>query len=303
MILEKAVPLFVIFFLAYFLKRKKILSRENSGVLGGLLIYAVAPVAILDAIANADIAGLTSVSLVGAGALAVILLLGVSFVVARVLRVDEKRYGAFMIAFPTLEGGTLGYAMMLALFGERGLSRIALFDLGNAFVEFTIIFFVASLFGNIGKHSEKAFLASLKEILRMPLIWAPILGVMLNVTNSAWILPSGLMELLGAPLLFLAMLMLGLEFEPRMSSFGLPIATVLLKAAAGVAVGWTIVILFGFKGLEQITVVIGAALPTSIMNLPFAKEKGLDTNYTASVLSISLPFGLIFLPILAHLLE
>lgn len=103
--------------------------------------------------------------------------------------------------------------------------------------------------------------------------------------------------------MLLVMLMLGLEFQPKISSFKLPCITILLKTFFGLALGWLVVRIFGLGGLERIAVLVGASLPPSIMTLIFSEENDLDTEYNANLISLALPFALIFFLVFSNFLK
>lgn len=285
--IEKFLPLAVIFLLGFAAKRIGLLKKEDSATIGTVLINLVIPAAIAGSFAKISLEPkLLALPLIGAGVVLILLLIG--YFLSRLLKLESKKCGAFLISFPTLEGGTIGFALMFALFGEAGLSRIALFDFGSAVIEFSLIYSLAVILG--GKMADQGAIASsLKKIIKTPIIWAMFGGVALNAIgvggNEQF---QNVLDAMGVALIPLVMILLGLEFEPKVR-FGLPVFAFTAKLAAGAAVGLGIATLFGFEGLERIAVIVGATLPASIMGVVFAEENGLDTKYIASLIAFSIP--------------
>lgn len=263
MILEKTLSLIVIFLIGYFLKRRGVLEKKDAKIFGKLLINLVIPVVIISSFSNINLE-------------ASLIYLPIS---------------AFITVFPILEGGTIGYAFMLAAFGELGLSRIILFDFANAIFLFTVVYFISGSFGKNKINLKESFV----KFLKTPLIWAIFIGLSLNIIGFQNIFLTNLFETISGSILLLVMLMLGLEFHPKISSFKLPALTILLKTSVGLSLGLLISMIFGLTGVERIAVIVGASLPPSIITLIFSEENNLDTEYVASLLSIALPFSLIFL--------
>ena len=98
------------------------------------------------------------------------------------------------------------------------------------------------------------------------------------------------------------MLMLALSLEPSFSFIKLPFTEILLKTTAGLFIGLALSNLFSFSGVERAAVIVGASLPPSFITLIFSQENNLDNKYVANLLSISIPFALIFLSLLVGFL-
>ena len=98
------------------------------------------------------------------------------------------------------------------------------------------------------------------------------------------------------------MLMLALSLEPSFSFIKLPFTEILLKTTAGLFIGLALTNFFSFSGVERAAVIVGASLPPSFITLIFSQENNLDNKYVANLLSISIPFALIFLSLLVGFL-
>ncbi len=298
MIIEKVAPLFVMFLAAYLLKQGGVLKKEHNDVVGKLIVWLVAPAVITKSLAQATVTpNLLYLPIIAV--LGVLSLLAIGYALSYLLNLKGKTRGSFIIAFPTLEGGTVGYAMMFAVFGELGLSRIVLWDFGNALIEFSLIYFVAVLLGK-GTGGRAAVGQSLIQMFKTPLVWAIPVGLLLNFTDVHNQMLYGILDVAGGGLVFLVMTMLALEFEPKSGSFKLPAITLALQTVSSLAVAFTLVWLFGLTGMERAAVIIGTCLPTSIMGLVFAKENDLDTEFVSNLLALGLPYSLVFLSALIY---
>jgi len=298
--LEKTLPLVAIFLAGYLLKRAGVLKREDAGTLFQLLAYLVVPAAIVSSFTKVRLSlDLASLPLIAVGITSV--LLGLGFLIAKGLGLTGARRGAFIISFPSLEGGTIGYAFMFAAFGELGLSRIVLFDFGNALWEFTVLYFIAILLGQEAQDRRGAVGRAVRQILKNPFLWAEVVGIALNIAHVENLYLDNFLGYLAAPLPIVAMLFLALKFELAKADFRLPIITVVLKLAAGLGLGALAVHLFGLTGMERMAVLVGATLPTSIMAILFAERAKLDTNYVASLLALAIPIDLAVVTVLRSL--
>lgn len=297
-ILLKVLPLFAIFLAVHALKRGGVLKKEYNDAVSKLVVWLAAPAVITKSLAQAPVT-LNLLYLPLIAVLGVLSLLAIGYVLSYLLNLEGRTRGSFIITFPTLEGGTVGYAMMLAAFGELGLSRIVLWDFGNALIEFSLIYFIAVLLGK-GSGGKAAIGESLSQMFKTPLVWAIPAGLFLNFAQVENQMLFNALDVAGGGLVFLAMTMLGLEFEPRLSSFRLPVVTLALQTASSLAVAFGLVWLFGLTGTERAAVIIGTCLPTSIMGLVFAKENNLDTEFVSNLLAFGLPYSLVFLTALLY---
>ncbi len=301
MVIEKTLPLIVIFLIGFVLKKSGVLKKEDSGVIAQLVVYLVAPAVIAGSLARTELtAGLMSLPIIAV--LAVSSLLTIGWLASKVIGLTGKTQGAWIITFPTLEGGTIGYAVMLATFGTLGLSRIVLFDFGNAIFEFTAIYLLAAVLGH--RQSEReSFGKLLWKTLTTPLVLAIPAGIGMNLLHVMNPFLLGILDTAGAGLITLVMLMVALEFEPKVSSFKLPVLMLCLQVPVSIFIAWALTSIFGLHGIERIATFVGICLPTSIMGLVFAKENNLDAEFAANVIALGLPFSLVFLPILIHFLQ
>ena len=143
---EKTFPLLAIFLLGFGLKKLKVIRKEDGRMLSTLLMTIVVPATIINSISTVVIEP-QFVLLPLAGITVELTLLGIGFLLAPLLRLGEGAKGAFLISFPTMECGSIGYVVMSVVFGAGGLTSIVLFDLGNALCIFLLIPILASFLG------------------------------------------------------------------------------------------------------------------------------------------------------------
>lgn len=287
--LEKTLPLLLIFLIGFGLKKLKWVQKEDGHIISKLLMTILVPATIINSISTAVIEP-QLLLLPLAGIMVALSLLGIGFLLAPLLGLRGGTKGAFLVSFPTMECGTIGYAVMSAAFGTKGLAFIALFDLGNALCFFLVTPVLTSLFG---QRTETFRLSTvLKQMVSMPLMWAFAVGLALNVSHVHIAVLSNLLSTVSSSLLFLIMFLVGLEFECSFSSLVLPGLAMYLKIGIGISVGVLVSLFFGFTGVERIAVVLAASLPASLLTIIVAKENRLDGQFVASVLSLALPVSI-----------
>jgi len=121
------------------------------------------------------------------------------------------------------------------------------------------------------------------------------------VNLSGLALPTFLLKLLepiGSANTPLAMIALGtfLEFKfPKWKLMGL---TVFLRMAVGFGIGQLLIYLFRLQGVERAAVGLGSAMPVGMVTLVYAVSEGLDAEFAAAVISLSIVIGMIVTPLM-----
>lgn len=298
--LEQTLPILLIFLLGIVLKKRGILRKEDGRMLGRLILLVILPATILNALPSIVLS--PSLFLLPLAAMLVeATLCGLSFVLAPLLGLEGKTRGAFLISFPTLEVGSIGYAFLAAAYGVRGLALTAIFELGDALFFFLVIPFLASVVG----HPAKPFRARevLRPLLINPLLWSYAVGIALNYFHLHLPLFSHLFAALSQALLLLVMLLIAIEFELSFARWTRPALAMYLKMALGVSLGLLLSLLLRLTGVEQRVVVLASSLPATLVTVVYAREHELDVPFLASMLSLALPTAIGFCFLLISLVH
>lgn len=297
MIAEKTLPLLIIFFLGYVLKRLGVFNKNDSGSYSKLIVYVVVPALALKVFSTLDI-DRQLILLPIAAIIFVTLMLASAFLLGLFVK-DKGIRNTLYILLPTLEGGGIAYPIMLMVFGETGLSRTVLFDAGNALFLFTVVYLIAS---RCNRHS-KGFMDALKRVVRLPVLYAIALGIVLNNFNVTPDVFLGLLDTIFASLIFVIMFMLGIDFKINKDYLKIGTLVTLLKTFLGLLFGFFIVKLFGFTGIEKTAVLVMSVLPSSILTVAYAKENKMNVEFIANVFSLAIPFSLVVITLLLSVLN
>jgi predicted permease len=290
MVFNQTFPIVLIFLIGFVLKKAGILHKEDAGVISRLLLHVVLPATILHALSSVVISP-SLLRLPGAAIAVVTTLLFIGFALAPLLGLQDQRRAAFLLAFPSLEIASIGYAFMAALYGSAGLALIILFDMGNALFFFLVLVPLASALSRSARRFQ--LLDATRSMSKNPVIWAYAIGMSFHLFHIQMpSLISHLCATVSQALLVLMMLLLALEFE--FASFSFPALLVYLKMSIGVTIGLLISLLFGFTGAEQMAVVLASSLPACLLSVVYARAYGLDVEFLASMLSLALPIAIGF---------
>jgi predicted permease len=199
--------------------------------------------------------------------------------------------------------------MMTTLFpnnGNLGLSLIN-FSLGSAGLERAVIYMVASsiwLFGIAPALLQSGGIgAGIRLLLRIPLLWAIIVGGLLRLWPE--LLPPAIahsLKLLGETTIPLALIILGLElsqtqwvasrYEGSATSFRLLLAPLL---------AWGIGTLLDLQGLDLQVFILQSAMPAAVNSVVLVAEFGGDAAKVARTIVTSTLVSFLTLPLVLWL--
>jgi malate permease and related proteins len=227
------------------------------------------------------------------------LLLG-SWQLARLLRLSRPTQGGFLLATGCINSVYFAYPVALATFGEEGLARAILFDLGQTTLTLTVLYPLAVWHGN----ASPAARSSLTRLLSAPPLWA--LAIILALKVAGLHLPSWLRDVLMPVHLTttpLASMVLGLSisFDAVRRTWQLTCLGAAVRMVGGLLLGWTAAILLDLTGLERAMVILIAGMPSAVTAVIFAAEARLDEDLVASIVALSICVGVALLPGLLQL--
>lgn len=294
----KVLPVILIFILGFLLKKVKLLKKANADLFLKLVFYVAVPALVIVAITNIDLS-LDLIYLPITSALIILITFIVSFFIGKLLHLENKSLGVFLIGSMIINiGFTLPF--VIAAYGSEGLARITLFDFANGFLVFTFIYYFAVKYGGSKKDSK----AMIKKFVLSPPIWALIIALVINLTGLQ--LPevaNSFFEILGGMLIPLVMLSLGIYFSPKIVKFVPLSLSIIIRMFFGLFLGFVFVKLFALEGLTRVIVLVGSASPVGYNTLTFSSLEDLDKEFAASLVSYSILIGLIFTPLLIFLLS
>ena len=218
-----------------------------------------------------------------------------SWRLTHLLHLPRQTQGGFLLATGSINSVFFAFPVILATFGDEGLTQAVLFDLGQTTLTLTVLYGLAVRYGANSATPRSAAI----RFLSSPPLWA--LACILTVKLSGHHLPSWLLELL-MPLHFtttpLASLVLGLSisFSAVRRTARLATQGVAVRMGGGLVLGLATVWLLGLTGVERAVVILVAAMPSAVSSVIFAAETRLDEELVASIVALSICLGVVMLP-------
>ena len=282
LILEIVIPVFLIVLVGFMVGKYK---RIDTKPFIDLIVYIAGPCLIFSSISRSDIdlADFFTIALSAAG---VILIL--AFLVFVILKaIKSERVGLYL---PMTIGNTgyLGYPVALFAFGIAGLSRAVVYDMIGSL-------FLYSLGIYIIHHKNE-----LKEIFKVPLIYAVVIGLLFGLLKIP--VPEIIfkpVEMIGMITIPLALLILGYKLtEIKISSAKTAAFASLFKILGGFLAALLIVKIFSISGLARNIILLQAAMPSAVMSMILTAKYNRDAELVASVVLITTVLSMFTIPLI-----
>lgn len=229
-----------------------------------------------------DPAALTALSLASLAAYA--LVLGLSWAVVAILRLDRRSFVAPLTFGNT---GNLGLPLALFAFGEIGLGYAVVVFAVMAVMTFTIGIWLVSGTGSV------------KAVLREPMVGATLLGTLFLVqgwTTPGWL--TNTLRLAGQMAIPLMLLTLGVAVARlKPGRIGQAVWLSAVKLALCIAAGVLAGRVFGLDPVAFGVLVLQLATPVAVTSYLLAERYDADANAVAGLVMVSTAMSVAALPI------
>jgi len=205
-ILSKTVPVFLVIGIGYLLRRIKLMNDHAVGVLTTITYNVALPVLIFSSIIEYDIAEVLNWGSIAASFLGIAFTALVAFLLSKVLRINNYRAGAFIIASFRSNTAFVGFPILLGMYGQLAMAK------SSVVVGFlTAPVLIATVYTLRKFSSEQQGGAKISFfVLLDPLIIASFLGLLVSFLKVKIPEPvSSLMDMLGSMGIPLALISIG----------------------------------------------------------------------------------------------
>jgi len=177
-------------------------------------------------------------------------------------------------------------------FGEAGLEAAAI-----VFVAMAVLTSTAGIWIAKGE-------GGLREVFRMPLVWASAAGIAVGVSGVA--LPRMLLEpveMVGDMAIPLMLLNLGVQLRRLVArDWHHAAASVAIRIGGGGALGLAFVALLGVEGVDRQVLLLDAVMPAAVINVVMAQRYGADPDRVAAAIVLGTLVSAALLPVVLYAL-
>jgi predicted permease len=292
---QSVLPVLLIGGLGYLVGRARTLDLVP---ITGLTVLVLVPAIVFDSLARATLPRALMSRLVLHVALQLVVVWGLTVVVARLAGWRGPDEGGLLLATLFSNSGNVGLPLALFAFGPDGLAVA-----GGWFAVMSI---ASSTIGPyLAARAQVGVRGALVRVVRQPIIYAVAAGVIVNL--SGWTLPgpvANASRLLSGGAVALMLLLLGLQLARltvRQEASGATLATA-IRLFAVPPIAWAAGRLVGLEGMAFAVAVLQASTPTSISSALWALEFDARPALVSAAVVLSTVVSVVTLTVLLALL-
>ena len=290
-LISAVVPIALVALVGVWIGRKFDLDLKT---LAQMNIYALLPALVFTGVANASLNASSTLRLAAGFLINTALLYGIARVLGQWLGLTPDARKSLVATTVFANVGNMGLPFVLFSLGEAGLERAIVYLVASSLT-------IAPLFSVVLK--GEGLLTGLRFTLRLPVLWAAVVGLGIQLTPLTFPLPMAQgIELLGSAAVPVALLTLGIQLSRTPFAFG-PAELMgaglrlLLSPLLALGVGRGL----GLAGLDLQVLVIQAAMPVAVNSLIWVTELGGDRLRVAKTVVLSTLLSFLTLPVVLWL--
>lgn len=251
--------------------------------LGRVVFYVFSPVLIFDLLVQNEL-NITEAAIVVAFTLCILLIMGLlTLVMGSIFKLERTALVAILITTMFANTGNYGLPLVSFAFGEQALRYAGVYFITTTLVFYTFGVILASL-------GHMSFKEAIVGLLRIPMIYAVLLAILINIWEIELPVPlARTVELAANGTIPLMLILLGVqlthvEFSQNQRALQLSVALRLIIAPllALILAG-----LFGLQGFSRQASVTQASMPSIVSSTVLATEYNLDARLVTAVVFIS----------------
>ena len=218
--------------------------------------------------------------------------LAVAWLVFKLIR---QKHSGLYVPISMMNTVNIPFPIIYLAYGAEGLAAATLFYFPNVLLMYSLGVFIMA-----GKHWKE----NVKEVLRQPVVYAAVLGLILNFTRvrvPVLIVDSlGFISQLAIPLV---LIVLGYNLsKTRMTSIPTTILACVLRMGVGLALGLAVVSLLNITGIFRSVVILDSAMPAAATAAILAAKYRNEAEMVSSVVFLTTLVSLVSIPFLLNIL-
>lgn len=288
-ILNIVLPTFIVIFIGYIFGRK---TKVNMSGVVDIVIYIALPAMVFTSMLDKKIV-LLDASKVWAST--VMIMLGCGITAWIVFKIIRQKHSGLYIPILVMNTVNIPFPIIYLAYGSEGLFAATLFYIPNVMIAYSLGIFIAS---------GRSWKDNLKEMLRVPPVYAAIAGLIVNLCDVSVpeiiVRPLNLVGLMAIPLV---LLVLGYNLSRiKLASLPTTFLASFLRVGVGLGIGFLAVTVFGLTGILRSVVILDSAMPAAVNSSLLATKYKNEADLVSSVVFVTTIASLFTIPFLLNML-
>ncbi len=261
-------------------------------VISEVVIYIGLPALVLTSMLEKKIILMNAAKVWGS---AVLIVVGCAIVAWIVFKIIRQKHSGLYVPISIMNSVNIPFPIIFLVYGSEGLFAATLFMMPASILAYTMGIYIAS---------GKDWRGSLKEVFKIPPIYAAVLGLLLNMFDIAMpeiiTRPLSIIGLMTVPLV---LLVLGSNLSKvRITSVPTTLLASFLRVGVGLGFGFLAVSLFGLTGVLRAVVILDSAMPAAVNASIIATKYDNEAELVSSVVFVTTIASLVVIPFLLNFL-
>ncbi len=288
-IIDIILPTFFAIFIGYLIGK---FTKINMASVVDITLYIGVPALVFVSLINKEIVLVDAVKI---WASSIIVMLGCLVIAWLVFKLFRQKHSGLYAPISMMNTVNIPFPVMYLAYGAEGLTAATLFYIPNVILVYTLgIYLMAG----------KRWKDNMKEVLRQPVIYAAILGLIVNFLRvqvpSLIINSLDFISLMAIPLV---LIVLGHNLSRAgMSSLPTTLLACVLRMGVGLAIGLAVVQVLDITGIFRSVVILDAAMPAAAASAILAAKYHNEAEMVSSVVFLTTVVSLVSIPIMLHIL-
>jgi malate permease and related proteins len=289
-IISVVVPTFFAIFVGYMVGK---LSRINMAPVVDITLYIGVPALTFVSLLSKKIVLLDAAKV---WASSLIIMLGCGLIAWLVFKIIRQKHSGLYVPISVMNTINIPFPIIYLAYGAEGLVPATLFYIPNAILVYSLGVYIMS-----GKHWKH----NVKEMLRLPVVYAAVLGLILNLLSvKVPTLVFDSLDFISKMAIPLVLIVLGHNLsKARITSFPTTILASFLRMGVGLAIGLAIVSALHITGVFRSVVILDAAMPAAAASAILATKYQNEAEMVSSVVFLTTLVSLVSIPFLLRLLS
>ncbi len=288
-IIDIVLPAFFAIFLGYLVGK---FTRLNLMPVVDITLYIGVPALVFVSLLNKEIVLVDAAKMWAA---ALVIMLGCLVISWLVFKLIRQKHSGLYVSISMMNTVNIPFPVIFLAYGAEGLAAATLFYIPNVIFLYTLGVYIMA--GRLWREN-------VKEVLRQPVIYAVVLGLLLNflgVKVPALIVNS--LDFVSQMTIPLVLLVLGYNLsQARITSFPTTLLACFLRMGVGLAIGLGIVGVLNISGVFRSVVILDAAMPAAATAALLAAKYRNEAEMVSSVVFLTTLVSLASIPFMLHML-
>ena len=288
-LLNVVLPTFIVIFVGFlFGKLKKI----DVTAIVETVIYVGLPALVLTSMLEKKIELLNAAKVWGS---AVMIIFGCVIVAWIVFKIIRQKHSGLYVPISIMNSVNIPFPIIFLVYGTEGLYAATLFMIPSGVLAYTMGVYIAS---------GKDWRGSLKEVFKIPPIYAAVLGLLLNIFDvSMPVIITRPLNIIGMMTVPCVLLVLGSNLSKvKLTSIPTTLLAAFLRVGVGLGFGFLAVSIFDLTGVLRAVVILDSAMPAAVNSSIIATKYDNEAELVSSVVFVTTIASLVVIPFLLNYL-